>query len=122
MTENKPIVDAGQRVGAITSLVSNVRLIWRLFTDRRVPWWTKLIPLAALAYVIWPFDLALDTMLGLGQLDDLAIVLLGLKTFVSLSPAAIVAQYRNQLRQASDGAESAVDASYQVLDDDRAND
>lgn len=117
MTNNQPIADTGQRVGVIADMARNARLIWKLFTDRRVPLWTKVIPLAALAYVIWPFDLALDSILGLGQLDDLTIVLLGLKAFISLSPAAIVSQYRGQLRQGSAEAGETVDASYRVLDD-----
>ena len=83
----------------IADIVRNVRLIWRLFTDRHVPVWTKAVPLLALAYVIFPLDFIPDALLGLGQLDDLTIVLLGLKAFISLSPADIVAQYRNKLRQ-----------------------
>ena len=50
----------------------------------------------ALAYVIFPLDFIPDALLGLGQLDDLTIVLLGLKAFIGLSPADIVAQYRTQ--------------------------
>lgn len=122
MTENKPIVDPDQRMGVIADVVRNVRLIWRLFTDRHVPLWTKAVPFLALAYVIFPLDFIPDALLGLGQLDDLTIVLLGLKAFIGLSPADIVAQYRNKLRQDSGGTQNTVDASYRVLDDKREDD
>jgi uncharacterized membrane protein YkvA (DUF1232 family) len=72
-----------------------VRLAWRLFWDQRVPVWTKLIPPIALGYVIVPIDLVPDVALGLGQLDDIAVVLLGLKLFIELSPPDVV---RDHLR------------------------
>ncbi len=72
-----------------------VRLAWRLFWDQRVPFWTKLIPPIALGYVLVPIDLIPDVALGLGQLDDLAVVLLGLKLFIELSPPDVV---RDHLR------------------------
>jgi uncharacterized membrane protein YkvA (DUF1232 family) len=72
-----------------------VRLAWRLFWDQRVSVWTKLIPPIALGYVLVPIDLVPDVALGLGQLDDLAVVLLGLKLFIELSPPDVV---RDHLR------------------------
>ena len=119
MNDDKPTVDPRQRIGGIAEVARNIRLIWRLFSDRHVPLWTKAIPFLALAYVIWPIDIVPDALLGLGQLDDLTIILLGLKAFISLSPAAIVDQYRNKLRQDSGGAQDIVDTSYRVLDDEK---
>jgi len=43
-----------------------------------------------LAYVILPTDLLPDFFVGIGQLDDLAVILGGLKTFVSLCPREVV--------------------------------
>lgn len=56
-----------------------------LFGDKRVPFTYKLLPIAAVAYLVWPFDLSSDFVPFLGQIDDAAIFagLLGL--FVSLS-------------------------------------
>ncbi|MEA3338529.1 MAG: DUF1232 domain-containing protein, partial [Chloroflexota bacterium] len=73
------------------------RLAWRLFWDSRVPSWTKVIPPTALAYVIFPMDIIPDMALGLGQLDDLAVVLLGLKLFIELAPPDVVREHLRAL-------------------------
>jgi len=73
------------------------RLAWRLFWDSRVPLWTKLIPPAALAYVIFPLDIIPDVALGLGQLDDLAVLLLGIKLFIEVAPPDVVREHLRAL-------------------------
>ncbi len=70
---------------------------WQLIWDRRIPLSNKLLPLLVLAYILSPVDILPDAFLGPGQLDDLAVFLLGLKLFVSLAPPAIVEEYRSQL-------------------------
>jgi uncharacterized membrane protein YkvA (DUF1232 family) len=77
----------------IQELARQARLAWRLFWDRRVPLWTKLVPPAALAYILFPVDLIPDVALGLGQLDDLAVLLLGTKLFIELSPPDVVREH-----------------------------
>jgi len=78
-------------------LVRQFRLAWRLFKDRRVPWALKLIPPAALIYVLSPIDILPDLGLGLGQLDDIAIVLLSLKLFIELAPPEVVREHLRAL-------------------------
>ncbi len=73
------------------------RLAWQLFWDNRVPTWTKLIPPAALIYVISPVDLIPDVALGLGQLDDIAVLLLGIKLFIELAPPEVVREHLREL-------------------------
>jgi uncharacterized membrane protein YkvA (DUF1232 family) len=70
-----------------------VKLAWRLFRDERVPVWTKLIPPAALLYVLSPVDLIPDLIAGLGQLDDIAVLLIGLKLFIELAPGDVVREH-----------------------------
>jgi uncharacterized membrane protein YkvA (DUF1232 family) len=77
--------------------VRQFRLAWRLFWDRRVPVWTKFIPPVALGYVLFPFDIITDLAPGLGQLDDIAVVLIGLKLFVELSPPDVVREHLRAL-------------------------
>jgi uncharacterized membrane protein YkvA (DUF1232 family) len=97
--DRRPVPTEPNDTNAILAWVQDaarqVRLAWRLFWDQRVPVWTKLIPPIALGYVIVPIDLVPDVALGLGQLDDLAVVLLGLKLFIELSPPDVV---RDHLR------------------------
>ncbi len=110
------------RAGLLADFIREVQLWWRLMRDSRVPLWTKLIPLLALAYIVFPFDLIPDPLLGLGQLDDLAILILGMELFVSLSPADVVAELRRQVQQGKRAGKAApagptVDAEYRVIDE-----
>ncbi len=71
-------------------LPSFLKLFWRLLQDRRVPAWPKLLLILLLAYVVVPVDLLPDFLLGLGQVDDLVVLFLGLQAFVRLCPKEIV--------------------------------
>ena len=83
-------------LGALPGVLREARLAWRLWRDRRVPAGVKGVPLLSLAYVIFPFDFLADPLLGLGQLDDLGVILLGLSLFISLAPSDLVAKYRGE--------------------------
>ena len=77
--------DTGALIGWIRDVFRQVGLAWRLFWDKRVSFWTKLIPPAAIAYVLSPIDIISDwPPIGLNQLDDVAILLLGIKLFIEL--------------------------------------
>lgn len=67
------------------------RVFARLIRDRRVPKWAKLIPLAMLVWFISPLDL--DWIPVTGWLDDLAILILGLRLFVRCCPEDVVAEH-----------------------------
>lgn len=85
-----PYVPAGN---LLRDLIQQLRLAYALLWDRRVPAWTKLIPVAALAYLLLPLDVIPDFAPVLGQLDDLAVVMLGLRTFLDLAPPAVVHEH-----------------------------
>jgi uncharacterized membrane protein YkvA (DUF1232 family) len=105
--------------GFLNEIVNHVRLIWRLMRDSQVPVWVKLIPPLAILYLLSPIDLIPDPVLGLGQLDDLAILLLGAKLFVEMSPPGVVQRHRDELVGSvpPEPDSEVVDASYRVLDD-----
>ena len=96
--------------------------------DRRVPLFTKIIPVIALAYLVSPYDLVGDRIPLLGQFDDLIVVGVLLFLFVAASPADIVADQTigkklrdlqdQQAREkhASDG--ETVDAKIRYIDDE----
>lgn len=73
-------------------VLKNLRAAWRLLWDKRMPLWTKLIPLGAAIYLIWPADLLADPALGLGQIDDLALILLAARLFIALAPDDLLAE------------------------------
>lgn len=79
---------------------NQIRLTWRLLRDPRVPLWTKVIPFAGIIYVLSPLDLIPDLLIGLGQLDDLGIILAGMRLFETVVPADIVAEHRQALARA----------------------
>ncbi len=86
------------------NLFNNFRIAWRLLWDNRVPMSTKAIPVLVVLYVLSPIDIIPDFIVGLGQLDDLAILLLGTQLFISMSPQDIVRSIRAELEgRAPDG-------------------
>jgi uncharacterized membrane protein YkvA (DUF1232 family) len=78
----------------IRAIVDQVWLTWKLLFDKRVPAWMKAVALAPLIYVISPIDIIPDFILGLGQLDDLGLVLAGMRLFESMVPEYIVQEHR----------------------------
>ena len=72
-------------------VVPFLKLVWRLLRDRRVPLFTKIIPVMAFLYLAWPTDIIKDFIPILGHLDDLVVVSLLLLLFIAASPGQVVA-------------------------------
>jgi uncharacterized membrane protein YkvA (DUF1232 family) len=111
------------KAGVLTEIVRNAQLAWHLLTDRRVSLLTKLIiPGLMLGYLIFPADLLPDFIPVLGQLDDLAILALGIKLFIQFAPKDIVGEYRGEWAgtpsagpaEPTDNGET-LDAEYRVI-------
>lgn len=83
----------------LTHLPSFVRLFSRLIKDPRVSTSPKLVVAGILAYVILPTDLLPDFLIGVGQMDDLAVILGGLKLFLRLCPSEVVQEHLNSITQ-----------------------
>jgi len=96
--------------GILASVVKNVRLVWRLLRDPEVSPWLKMILPATLLYLLFPIDFLPDPVLGLGQLDDIAIILLGVKLFIELCPQDIVRHHLREMRS--------IPGSYRVVDEE----
>jgi uncharacterized membrane protein YkvA (DUF1232 family) len=84
-------------LGFLADLIRQVRLAWRLLLDSRVPLWVKAVLPASLIYVVSPIDFVPDAIIGLGQLDDLAVIVIGLKLFIELCPPNIVREHMQEL-------------------------
>src|SRR5262245_4599281 len=80
-------------------LIQQAKLAFNLMADPRVHPLAKLVPIAAVAYLFWPVDLVPDFALGLGQLDDIGIVLLGMRLFFEFSPPEVVHEHLKRLAQ-----------------------
>ncbi|MBL01480.1 MAG: hypothetical protein CL774_03205 [Chloroflexi bacterium] len=93
-----------------------LRLAWRLFLDKRIPKYKKIIPLIGFLYLINPIDLIKDYILVLGFIDDL-IVLFGLIIlFVVTSPGKIIIEkltFDNKKQN-----EKTMNAEYEFIDEE----
>ena len=67
------------------------KLYWRLFRDKRVPLYAKLVLIGAALYLLDPFDFLPDLLFPFfGVLDDLGVLLLAARWFISLCPPDVV--------------------------------
>ncbi len=119
-------------LGIVTDLIRQVRLAWRLVLDSRVPLWVKTIVPASLVYLISPVDFVPDVIPGLGQLDDLAIIVIGVKLFIELCPPEIVREHMQELlgesnwrvepnEPTSPSSPQIIDAPYEIKKDDESD-
>ena len=77
------------------------------------PLWIKGIPLVAVLYVLSPLDFIPDWVIGLGQLDDLGILIGSLRLFRSMIPENIIQEHLEII----EGKVIEV-TDYEVLDED----
>ncbi len=97
-------------------------LIWRLFTNSEVPIWVKGVPILSFLYWLSPADALFIPFLGITPLDDIVVILLGLKLFVELCPRDLVDRLRDEINYgipAGDDNDEVIDAAYHILDDDQ---
>ena len=102
----------------ILGLLRDVRVAWKLLWDRRVPIWIKGIPLLSAIYLVWPIDLLADPLLGLGQLDDIAVIWLGIKAFVLLGERYLSGGGLGDADGRKMSNDQVVDATYRVIEED----
>ena len=84
---------------SLSALVAQARLAARLFREPRVPLLYKSIPVLAALYVVSPIDVIPDFLPGLGQLDDLGVMLAALELFVRVCPQGAQAFHREAIAQ-----------------------
>ncbi len=100
----------------IREINHEVQLAWRLLRDPRVPSYLKVgIPAVTALYVLVPFDFIPDFIPVLGQIDDIAAIVLGLRLFIQLAPKDVVAEHEAALSgKVKANKEEVVDADYRV--------
>lgn len=107
--------------GALAQFLRTLQLVWRLLLDPRVPIFPKLIIPVAVLYVLSPIDLVPDLILGLGQIDDIAIVFLGIRLFIDFCPPAIVQEHRLALAgltRPPSNSEDVIEGTFKVVSDE----
>jgi uncharacterized membrane protein YkvA (DUF1232 family) len=96
---------------ASAGMWENLILSWRLYRDPRVSVWLKRLPvMLAVVYLVMPFDLIPDVLLGPGQMDDLGmmgLMALSLTWLPRFAPAEVVAEHKSKMRGAGEKDPSA---------------
>jgi uncharacterized membrane protein YkvA (DUF1232 family) len=77
----------------LLALPNLAKLLYRLARDSRVPRRSKFILLAVAGYLVIPFDLIPDWIPGLGQLEDLALVIVALDGVLNKVPEEILEEH-----------------------------
>jgi len=103
---NKITVSQG---GVLRNVVLQTKLILRLLGDRRVSFWTKLIPFGTLIYLVSPVDIIMGIP-GISALDDAAIVWFGSNLFIELCPKDVVQEHMSDLQSNLDDTDDVIDA------------
>ena len=85
------------RPGILRTLLAQARLAVRLVREPRVPWLVKTVPALALLYVLSPFDFVPDVLPVVGELDDLAVLVIAVELFVRICPAPAVEFHRTAI-------------------------
>jgi uncharacterized membrane protein YkvA (DUF1232 family) len=89
------LLDRGKR--------DQMRLAWRLLRDERVTGLKFSLPALLLVYLLSPVDLVPDFLLGLGQIDDMGVVIgmivLSLRLLPRLAPANVVDEHLRDMGQ-----------------------
>jgi len=91
MTTSQATLSTWQVFRLLWHLPSFARLYWRLFKDRRVSLRAKAVLIAAVLYVLNPFDILPDFLFPFfGTLDDFGVIALAARWFISLCPPDVV--------------------------------
>lgn len=92
---------------AITTRLADGNFMQRAWDDLKMAVWlfkqpdvsmlSKLIPILTVAYTLMPLDLIPDIIPVLGQIDDVALIMLGIRAFMRLASPAVVGRYEASL-------------------------
>jgi uncharacterized membrane protein YkvA (DUF1232 family) len=108
----------------MADLIRNLQLAFRLVQDNRVPTWVKVgIPLLVAIYILSPIDLIPDVLIGPGQVDDIAVIVLGVTLMTKLAPRHVVEEHQRAMGMIhdeprtgeSEEPESTIDGEYRVV-------
>lgn len=97
----KEIAERATDPGFWQEVWQQLRLVFYLLRDPDVPIYLKLLPLAAVLYVLVPIDFLPDFYPMLGQVDDLTALVVGAKVFIEMAPPHVVARHLQAMQAGS---------------------
>jgi uncharacterized membrane protein YkvA (DUF1232 family) len=102
MERRTPSAFTGAAVLLDRGMRDQLRLSWRLLRDERVSALKFALPTFLALYVMSPIDPIPDFLLGLGQVDDLGIVIAGVllmaRIIPRLAPGHVVDEHMREMR------------------------
>lgn len=120
MSNNRRKIVTRPQSGLVQNFVKQLKLIGKLMGDSRVSPFLKILPLASLAYLISPIDLAPGVVFPvIGALDDAAIMWIGSTLFVQLCPDNVVKEHMDDLDMIAGDTDDIVDADSRDVNDRR---
>ena len=93
------------------------RLIWALARDPRVPMGQKAVLGGIAAYLAFPLDIIPDFIPVIGQMDDLAVLILGLDWFIRNAPPEVVDEHMAKIAAHQDTLSRDLDNASTVIQD-----
>lgn len=93
--------------------MNKIRLLIKYIKDDRVSAYKKLLILGSLLYLIFPFDIVPDFMIGLGLLDDAAVIL-----FVWNALKSELKEYEEKLRKTDIDQSKVIEVDFEKKDDE----
>jgi len=84
-------------------LLRHGRLSWRLMRDRRTPLRAKMILVTTILFVVSPINWIPNFVPVLGQLEDVALLSLGIELFLRNVPTYLKAEHRAAIGQPGRG-------------------
>jgi uncharacterized membrane protein YkvA (DUF1232 family) len=76
--------------------------LYLAYRDPRVPWYARVFAALVVGYAFSPIDLIPDVIPVLGYLDDLLVVPLGIALAIRMIPSSVLAECREEARNAKD--------------------
>lgn len=96
-------------------LPTYARLVWALARDPRVPLGQKAVLGGIAAYLAFPIDIIPDFIPVIGQMDDVAVLLLGLDWFLRNAPADVVEEHMAKIAVHQDTLTRDLDSAGSLL-------
>lgn len=79
-----------------SKIKNSMYVLYFAYTDKRTPWYAKVVIICTIAYALSPIDLIPDFIPVLGYLDDLLILPLGIALAYRLIPEYIINDYKGK--------------------------
>ncbi|HCG91047.1 MAG TPA: hypothetical protein DEZ08_04335 [Dehalococcoidia bacterium] len=79
----------------LPTILKLIRLLAKLFFDKRVSKIVKLIVIACIAYILAPYDLTPDVIPYVGRIDDLIALVIAIFVLIKFSPQYVIDEILN---------------------------